>query len=212
MSFTVLPAAGLLDQLTEALSGPGYLVLDDVLPNTLFQDLRNDCLENRQGFRTARLGRGGYLHVDSTIRTDEINWLETGTAAVAAYLGYMDALRSGLNSRLYLGLFDYECHFARYVPGSFYRTHLDAFTGTKSRVLSTVFYLNEGWIQQDGGELLLYAEKGGEVLEQVLPQGNRLVVFLSERFPHEVLVAQRERYSVAGWFRVKGEKSWLRPV
>lgn len=212
MSNTVLPAADLLDQLAEALSGPGYLVLDDVLPDTCFLELRMACLKNLHRFRTAGVGRGGDLHVDSTIRSDEISWLETGTAAAAAYLGYMDALRSGLNSRLYLGLFDYECHYARYAPGSFYRTHLDAFVGSKSRVLSTVFYLNESWDQQDGGELLLYAVKDGEVLKRVSPQGNRLVVFLSERFPHEVLVAKRERYSVAGWFRVKEEKSWLRPV
>lgn len=212
MSFTALPAAGLLDQLAEALSGPGYLVLDEVLPCTLFQDLRKSCLQNLHGFRPAGMGRGGNLHVDSKTRTDEISWLETGTTAAAAYLGYMDALRSGLNSRLYLGLFDYECHFARYVPGSFYRTHRDAFTGSKSRVLSTVFYLNENWAPQDGGELLLYAEKDGEVLKRVLPQGNRLVVFLSEQFPHEVLVAKRDRYSVAGWFRVNNGKRWLRPA
>jgi len=36
----------------------------------------------------------------------------------------------------------------------------------------------------------------------VLPQLGTLVVFLSEEFPHEVLAAQRDRYSIAGWFRV----------
>jgi SM-20-related protein len=29
-----------------------------------------------------------------------------------------------------------------------------------------------------------------------------LVVFLSDRFPHEVRQASRLRYSIAGWFRV----------
>lgn len=29
-----------------------------------------------------------------------------------------------------------------------------------------------------------------------------MVVFLSEKFPHEVLKANRKRYSIAGWFRV----------
>jgi len=28
------------------------------------------------------------------------------------------------------------------------------------------------------------------------------VVFESERFPHEVLAAESERYSIAGWFRM----------
>ena len=35
----------------------------------------------------------------------------------------------------------------------------------------------------------------------VLPRGGTLVVFLSDRFPHEVLPARRERLSLAGWFR-----------
>ncbi|MEJ2425981.1 MAG: 2OG-Fe(II) oxygenase, partial [Candidatus Thiodiazotropha sp.] len=28
------------------------------------------------------------------------------------------------------------------------------------------------------------------------------VIFLSERFPHEVIPAQRDRYTIAGWYRV----------
>ena len=35
----------------------------------------------------------------------------------------------------------------------------------------------------------------------VLPQGGRLVAFLSDRFEHEVLPARRERMSFTGWFR-----------
>jgi len=27
------------------------------------------------------------------------------------------------------------------------------------------------------------------------------VIFLSERFPHEVLPAKKKRHSIAGWFR-----------
>jgi SM-20-related protein len=40
------------------------------------------------------------------------------------------------------------------------------------------------------------------VIEKVVPQMGTLVVFLSERFPHEVLPAHADRYSIAGWFRV----------
>ncbi|MDQ7061154.1 MAG: 2OG-Fe(II) oxygenase [Sulfurimonas sp.] len=32
------------------------------------------------------------------------------------------------------------------------------------------------------------------------PQANTLVVFLSEKFPHEVKVAKKQRFSIAGWF------------
>jgi SM-20-related protein len=36
----------------------------------------------------------------------------------------------------------------------------------------------------------------------LLPTYGTLVVFLSDEFPHEVLKAHRDRYSIAGWFRV----------
>jgi len=35
---------------------------------------------------------------------------------------------------------------------------------------------------------------------------NRLVIFLSEEFPHEVLPANTHRYSIAGWFRVNNSR------
>ncbi|HDX9011350.1 TPA: 2OG-Fe(II) oxygenase, partial [Aeromonas dhakensis] len=43
-----------------------------------------------------------------------------------------------------------------------------------------------------------------QFLMDVSPRGGRLVLFLSEEFPHEVLPANQERYSIAGWFRVNG--------
>ena len=39
--------------------------------------------------------------------------------------------------------------------------------------------------------------------QTVTPQNNRMVVVLSDTFPHEVLPAVRDRYSIAGWFRLK---------
>jgi SM-20-related protein len=42
------------------------------------------------------------------------------------------------------------------------------------------------------------------VLLSVQPLHGTVVVFLSEEFPHEVLPASRDRYSIAGWFRVNG--------
>jgi SM-20-related protein len=40
----------------------------------------------------------------------------------------------------------------------------------------------------------------GESLD-IAPLGGRLVLFLAADFEHEVLVADRDRYSIAGWFR-----------
>ena len=44
-------------------------------------------------------------------------------------------------------------------------------------------------------------EDGSERVEDVLPLGGRLVVFLSEDIPHEVLPTQKERISITGWLR-----------
>ena len=74
--------------------------------------------------------------------------------------------------------------------GAFYKKHLDAFKGTNSRILSTVLYLNPGWLAGDGGELVLYHPVSDEVLEVVTPDFGKMVIFLSEEFPHEVLPAQ----------------------
>jgi SM-20-related protein len=38
-------------------------------------------------------------------------------------------------------------------------------------------------------------------VRDIVPHGGTLVVFLSERFEHEVLPTARARVSLAGWFR-----------
>ncbi|MEF1189887.1 2OG-Fe(II) oxygenase, partial [Vibrio parahaemolyticus] len=41
------------------------------------------------------------------------------------------------------------------------------------------------------------------------PRGGRLLVFLSEQFPHEVLPTNAQRFSIAGWFRINGVRDNL---
>ena len=102
-----------------------------------------------------------------------------------------------------LGLFTFESHFAHYAPGAFYKTHLDAFRGQANRILSVVLYLNPDWADDEGGEMVLYQEtEPNQKLFTVKPELGTLAVFLSEEFPHEVLPAKRDRYSIAGWYRV----------
>ena len=84
------------------------------------------------------------------------------------------------------------------------KRHVDAFKGQGNRVLSLVGYLNEDWLEENGGELVIYNSSDDVEGTKVLPKKNTLVVFLSEQFPHEVLPATRTRHSIAGWFRVNG--------
>lgn len=198
-----------LDLIADALVEQGYWVMDDALSKTLLSQLLNyfNQLQDDE-FKAAGIGRQTDFQVQQTIRSDKIHWIQPSVDITAEFLGWMDSLRVGINRRLFMGLFDYESHFAHYPVGAFYKKHLDAFRGKcqqgqSNRVLSTVLYLNDTWRPSDGGELLLYAEDDdNKVIETILPEYGRLIIFLSEKFPHEVLPAKRERKSIAGWFRV----------
>ena len=144
------------------------------------------------------------------LRGDQILWLDptTPSAAQRAVLDGLEALRLELNRECVLGLFELEVHFAAYPPGAGYSTHVDRFRDDDSRVLSIALYLNADWRVEDGGALRLYlAAAGREPYADIAPVGGTLVAFLSERFPHEVLPARRERLSLTGWFRRRGTKA-----
>ena len=193
------------DKLATALVVEGRAVLHDVLPPEHLDALRRRvvALDTQGVLAPAATGRGEGRHLNARVRSDGIHWLRAEEPVDRLWLDYAEGLRQALNERLFLGLFDFEAHYARYAPGDFYSRHRDAFAGQRNRVVSTVLYLNETWQADDGGELLLYDDSGEKLLDRLLPQGNSLVVFLSERVPHEVLPAQRARYSVAGWFRLR---------
>ncbi|MBR9856679.1 MAG: proline hydroxylase [Gammaproteobacteria bacterium] len=150
----------------------------------------------------AAIGRARLQQTNEQIRTDKTRWLEGDTPIQRGYQAQMADLQLQLNRQLFMGLKDYECHYALYQTGDFYKKHLDAFRGRGNRRLTTVLYLNDDWQAGDGGELLVYAARGKTVTHRVLPQAGTLVCFLSEDFPHEVLPARRDRLSIAGWFRI----------
>jgi SM-20-related protein len=193
----------LFDQIADALAGPGFIALDQLLPDSLINGLIDNLNRQQDAFRPAGVGRQGDYQHNQDIRGDSIQWLEAGDPAVTEFLCWMDTLRLELNRRLFLGLFDYECHYAVYSPGAFYQKHRDAFRGNPGRKLSTVLYLNPNWDVMAGGELVLYDEAGEMELLRLAPECGRLVIFLSEDFPHEVLPAAQLRQSIAGWFRIK---------
>lgn len=191
------------DTVADAIASRGYIVLPSALPAPL-----NDALYlyvnglGADDFSPACIGREQDAMRNPFVRKDRILWLDPAVPCVGGYLEWTEQLRLALNRRLFLGLFDYEAHFALYPPGAFYRRHLDAFQGERNRVLTTVYYLNPNWQPVDGGQLLLYAPDRDDLLESVQPVYGQMVIFLSERFPHEVGVARRERYSIAGWYRI----------
>lgn len=190
------------DAIAAGLDRHGYAVIDAALPpsltDALFIHLQSLAKEE---FRHAGIGKQQEHQLNSSVRSDAISWLDGSYAASRDYLAWMEQLRLALNRRLFLGLFDFECHYAWYAPGTFYKKHYDAFKGRSNRIVSSVFYLNPSWPLDAGGELVIYDARDRE-LERVMPCYGRMVLFLSERFPHEVLPVQQARYSIAGWYRM----------
>ncbi len=131
---------------------------------------------------------------------EQVKYFESSTGK--AWLDWAEKLQRYLNQKLFLGLFSFERHFTHYEVGGFYKRHLDALKGEANRVLSLVVYLNPDWTTENADELIIYtSQQDREGIEVTANYGN-VVIFLSEDFPHEVLKTNRDRYSIAGWFRV----------
>ncbi len=197
--------SGLINSLIDDLAETGWALQPLFAPAALTLELAEECRARARDGRLApaSVGRGPAQAVREGIRGDHIEWLEAGqSSAVDQYLGLLDELRQALNRDLYLGLEDYESHFALYPPGSFYQKHVDRFRDDDRRTVSAVLYLNADWQAEQGGALRLYPP-GGEPRD-VLPEAGSLVLFLSADMPHEVLPASRERLSLTGWFRRRG--------
>ncbi|HEY5646114.1 MAG TPA: 2OG-Fe(II) oxygenase [Pseudomonadales bacterium] len=189
------------DAVADALAECGWGVFTGALSPELVSALAEHA-RSLETYRTAGVGRNGDAQLNRFVRRDRIAWIDGSDPVGAQWLCWTDGLRRHLNRSLMLGLRSFESHFAHYAPGTFYRRHLDAFRGEANRVVSLVCYLNETWLPADGGELVLYDE-AGQNLGRFPPTMGTLAVYLSERFPHEVLPTRSDRYSLAGWFRCR---------
>ena len=197
----------LLLRIVDDLAASGWSQQNIFLSQDLTRALAAECRKRAaEGeLAPAAVGRGPSSEIREGIRGDHIQWIEPGQAEVCdSYLGLMDSLREALNRGLFLGLEDFESHFAMYPPGAFYLKHVDRFRDDDRRMVSAVVYLNDAWLPEHGGQLRMYLDESAEY--DVVPTGGCLVVFLSGEVPHEVLPATRERLSLTGWFRRRGNE------
>jgi SM-20-related protein len=105
-----------------------------------------------------------------------------------------------------------EFLYAYYPTGGYYRRHRDAVKGSASwlREYSLLLYLNDESYDPDtdGGRLRVHFDSGGDFLpageaplfQDVDAHGGTLVIFESNKFPHEVLDTMAERFAVVGWY------------
>ncbi|HIP20246.1 MAG TPA: 2OG-Fe(II) oxygenase [Sulfurimonas sp.] len=177
----------------------GYIVLKEALSKEMQNSLYKIAV-NTNMYKQAGISSSNEKHIDNSKRRDKILWLDKDGSSVDEYLDFCEGLSGYLNRELYLGLNSYEAHFACYEEGDFYEKHLDSFSKNNTRIVTTVFYLNPEYKDSDGGNLVMYDKKANKLLS-VAPKGGTLVVFLSDKFPHEVLPTYKKRYSIAGWFR-----------
>lgn len=203
MKALIQPTESGYDLIADKLAEQGYCILPQLLPAELNQALHRRVTHlDSDEFQPAGIGRERDFQLNTTVRRDETRWLNPVNATDAAYIDAMAEFRLAINRRLFMGLFDYESHYAHYAPGAFYKKHMDAFKGQSNRVLTTVLYLNPEWRAENGGQLLIYAPNSNDIIQTVNPNFGTFVIFLSEQFPHEVVKAERDRYSIAGWFRL----------
>jgi len=197
-----------IELLLDAIIQDGYAITSDLLPTELTNKLavKITALKDSE-LHAAGIGRGASQQNNNKIRLDKTKWLETSNDIDNEFLTFMESLRLKFNEALFLGLFDFEAHYAIYKKNTFYKKHFDALEGKSNRALSVVVYLNTHWPDGDGGELVLYNQQDTKKIQIVKPELGTAVFFLSEKFPHEVLAAKQTRYSIAGWFRINASSS-----
>lgn len=200
-AMNLLPINPLLDQLcTEK-----FTIIDNFLLEEEYAALLQfiPLLDKNVAFREAHIGTQRSMTRNTTIRSDKTLWIDDALEKNPVMQPYLNAIHTLIrifNQHLFTNLNCWEGHFAIYKPGDFYRKHVDQFQTNKDRKISCLYYLNDSWEIEHGGELVLYNESD-ELLSRILPKGNRFVCFRSE-LPHEVLPCfLRNRYSISAWLK-----------
>lgn len=195
-----------LDKMIEDLVANGFASSDQLWAPSFSQQLANslDQCHAEEKFKPARTGPQNHLNLNSKIRSDEIYWLDEADSntEIKSALSELEQIRLILNRELYLGLKKFEAHFARYEPNGGYQKHMDRQIGQTERAITFILYLNSNWNKSDQGELVVFdSENQNDIFKVVEPKMGRFVLFLSEKWPHQVRASNKVRKSLTGWFR-----------
>lgn len=204
-----LSGASKLDNLVNDLANQSFAIVDQFLSPAEVESYRHLLLQRFESgaFKPAGIGNANQFKVDNMVRSDLISWIDPDIVEppLCSLFQKVDEVVAYLNRTCYLGLANYEFHFAKYAPGSFFKRHLDTFQTDDSRKISVVLYLNEDWKESEGGAIHLYlpGEGGKEETKEIFPIAGRLVCFRSDLIEHEVIPATRERMSITGWLKTR---------
>ena len=172
------------------------------LNEKLSKGLQQNILElHRDELMTAAgIGNDEVKDPRQKIRGDKIYWMDKNHSNIyeQEFLLQVEDFIDHLNRTCYTGINGYEFHYAVYEEGSFYKRHKDQFKNDSDRKYSLINYLNDNWLEEDGGQLLVYQN---EVVQKISPQSQTAVFFKSDEMEHEVTMANRRRMSITGWLK-----------
>jgi SM-20-related protein len=194
----------MVDQILQEIERCGHANIQNVLSADELRVINHFFEGHKTEFKPAMVGAKDNKQRVESVRGDYTFWIDPldPVDPFGPVIQFLNKLKEGANSSFYLGLQQFECHLAFYPVGTFYQKHLDRFETQSSRSLSFVFYLNEKWNEENGGELILY-DKNNQMLKTIYPLPGSAVCFLSDEFPHEVKSGNLERRSLTGWMHTK---------
>ena len=201
----------LYEKVIDGLMADKYCIVDNFFSREEVLALRESLLEKYEEdkFRKSAIGNQANEQVIEAIRGDFILWLDEdkANASETSFFAKLSDFQEYLKRTCFMGIYEKEFHYAVYPEGTFYKRHLDTFQNDSRRKLSMVCYLNdEDWQPEYGGELTIYFDvNGSEKALDIYPMQGRMVVFESQVLEHEVKPVKRERLSITGWFKTRGE-------
>src|SRR5690606_2667551 len=197
------------ERIIEDVLAQQYCLVEDFFTPEEVSVLRQSLIQKHKEdtFKKAAIGNHVNEIIIKSIRGDVILWMDESTANEAEILFFanIDRLVTYLNGTCFLGILHKEFHYAVYPTGTFYKRHVDTFQNDDRRKLSFVVYLNEdGWLPENGGELVLYLNESGQETEKIIfPFPGRVVIFESQIIEHEVKPVNTQRLSITGWLKTR---------
>jgi SM-20-related protein len=157
-------------------------------------------LQDDNAMTGAGIGNEKLKDANQQMRSDKICWLDKSNknAYEQEFLELAEDFIGHLNSTCYTGINGYEFHYAVYEQGNFYKRHIDQFRSDNKRKFSLINYLNEDWLEEDGGQLYLYQK---DDVQKIQPEAQTAVFFKSDEMEHEVVLCHRSRMSITGWLK-----------
>ncbi|MEJ0101332.1 MAG: 2OG-Fe(II) oxygenase [Bacteroidota bacterium] len=188
----------LIDSYLDTKIGIDTIFLNKELSAGLHQNILQ--LQEDNLMTSAGIGNDNIRDAKQKTRSDKIYWMDKSHDNVyeQEFLQLAEDFIEYLNRTCYTGINSYEFHYAVYEKGNFYKRHRDRFKNDSNRKYSLISYLNENWLEEDGGQLLVYQD---ETFQKVLPHSQTAVFFKSDEMEHEVTEANRPRMSITGWLK-----------